>query len=153
MPRVSQTRVLPAPRARIWKLVCDPHSLPRWWPRAIRVEDVRGQGSRMRWTTVLETDRGTPVRADFRCEQRTDGTRIAWAQEIEGTPFERILRSSSLSIELADAGDGATRVHLTSDDALRGISRLGSTMMRGAARRRLSEALDGIELAAVGERA
>jgi len=40
MPRVSRTRVIQAPRADVWNVVCDPHHLPRWWPRALRVEDV-----------------------------------------------------------------------------------------------------------------
>ncbi len=37
-------------------LVSDPHSLPRWWPKVMRVEDVTGRGNRSRWTAVLETD-------------------------------------------------------------------------------------------------
>ena len=39
---------------------------------------------------------------------------------------------------------------LTSEERLRGLSRLGSPMMRGASQRRLDEALDGIERALVG---
>jgi uncharacterized protein YndB with AHSA1/START domain len=152
VPRVSRSRVIAAAPGRVWELVSDPHSLPRWWPRTLRVEDVRDAGSkRAHWTAVLETERGTGVRADFHCVGSTNGVRYAWAQEIEGTPFERILRSSELEIGL-DHHDDATRVTLTSDEALRGLSRLGSTMMRGASRRRLEDALEGIERALVGER-
>ena len=43
-----------------------------------------------------------------------------------------------------------TEVTLTSEEALRGISRLGATMMRGAARGRLDEALAAIERVLVG---
>ena len=42
-----------------------------------------------------------------------------------------------------------TTVTLAGDERLRGISRLGATMMRGAARRRLDDALAGIENALV----
>ena len=70
-----------------------------------------------------------------------------WEQDIEGTPFERILRTASLRIELVDGEDAHTRVRLTSAERLRGLSRLGSPMMRMATRRRLDEALDGIERA------
>jgi uncharacterized protein YndB with AHSA1/START domain len=151
MPRVSRKRLIEAPRERVWDLISDPHHLPRWWPRTLRVEDVRGEaGKRAHWTTVLGTERGTGVRADFRCTVSTEGVRYAWEQEIEGTPFERILRASKLEIGL-DRENGATRVTLTSDESLRGLSRLGSTMMRGASRRRLDEALAGIERALVGE--
>lgn len=151
MPKVSRTRVIEAPRERVWDLVADPHSLPRWWPRTTRVEDVRGEGARARWTTVLETERGSPVRADFRCTASTHGERLAWQQDVAGTPFERVLRSAALEIALDAPDGGSTTVRLTSDEALRGLSRLGSSMMRGATKRRLDDALAAIQLALVGE--
>jgi uncharacterized protein YndB with AHSA1/START domain len=151
MPRVKRSRVIEVDPGRVWDLVSDPHSLPRWWPRARRVEDVRGADtSRAHWTAVLETDRGTGVRADFHCTGSTEPRRYAWEQEIEGTPFERVLRASSLEIGLAPDGSG-TEVTLIGEEKLRGLSRLGSTMMRGAVSRRLDEALDGIERALVGD--
>jgi len=114
----------------------------------MRVEDVRqvAEGRRSRWTTVLGTGRGRGVRADYRCTSATGGERYVWEHELEGSPFERIVRSSELEIRLADS-DGATAVTLASLERLRGLSRLGSPMMRRAARRRLDEALDGIERA------
>jgi uncharacterized protein YndB with AHSA1/START domain len=148
MPRVSRARVIAADAERVWDLVSYPHSLPRWWPRTTRVEDV----DEARWTTVLETERGTPVRADYSRTELAPQRSYAWKQELEGTPFERILRSSSLEIGLRPEGDGeGTEVRLTSEERLRGLSRLGSVMLRGAARRRLDEALDGIERALLGE--
>jgi uncharacterized protein YndB with AHSA1/START domain len=149
MPRVTRTRTIDAPRDRVWELVADPHHLPRWWPRTVRVEDVRqvGSGKRSRWTTVLGTERGRGVRADYRCTSAATGERYVWEQEIEGTPFERILRTATLEIELAHDEGSATRVRLVSEERLRGLSRLGSPMMRVAIRRRLDEALDGIERA------
>jgi uncharacterized protein YndB with AHSA1/START domain len=149
MPRVARTRTISAPRDRVWELVADPHHLPRWWPRTVRVEDVRqvGSGKRSRWTTVLGTERGRGVRADYRCTSAAARERYVWEQDVEGTPFERILRTASLEIELVDGKDANTRVRLTSEERLRGLSRLGSPMMRMATRRRLDEALDGIERA------
>jgi uncharacterized protein YndB with AHSA1/START domain len=141
--------VIDAPRDRVWELVSDPHHLPRWWPKTVRVEDVRqvGSGKRSRWTTVLGTERGRGVRADYRCTSAATGERYVWEQEVEGTPFERILRFSRLDIELAEGDDPGTRVRLSSAERLKGLSRLGSPMMRMATRRRLDEALDGIERA------
>jgi uncharacterized protein YndB with AHSA1/START domain len=150
VPRVSRSRLITADAGRVWDLVADPHSLPRWWPRTKRVEDVHGEGVDSRWTSVLETERGMGVRADFRCTDWRPGELYAWEQEIEGTPFDRILRDAGLEIRLETAEAG-TRVSITSDETLRGLSRLGSPMMRGAARRRLDEALQGIERALVGE--
>jgi uncharacterized protein YndB with AHSA1/START domain len=150
MARVSRSRVFEVEPRRIWDLVSDPYSLPRWWPRVLRVEDVHGSGKRARWTTVLETERGTGVRADYRCIGETEGERYTWEQEVAGTPFERILRRSSMEVGVGTDAAG-TRVTLTSDESLRGLSRLGATMMRGASRRRLEEALDGIDRALVGD--
>ena len=150
MARVSRSRLFEVEPRRIWDLVSDPYSLPRWWPRVLRVEDVRGSGKRARWTTVLETERGTGVRADYRCVGATEGERYTWEQEVAGTPFERILRRSSMEVGVGTDAAG-TRVTLTSDESLRGLSRLGATMMRGASRRRLEEALDGIDRALVGD--
>jgi uncharacterized protein YndB with AHSA1/START domain len=143
--------VIAARRERVWELVSDPHHLPRWWPKTVRVEDVRrmGSGKRSRWTTVLGTERGKGVRADYRCTSAATGERYVWEQEVEGTPFERILRYSRMEIQLEEKGDG-TAVRLASSERLRGLSRLGSPMMRMAISRRLDEALEGIERA-VGE--
>jgi uncharacterized protein YndB with AHSA1/START domain len=144
--------VIAAPRERVWDLVSDPHHLPRWWPRTVRVEDVRqmGSGKRSRWTTVLGTERGKGVRADYRCTSAATGERYVWEQDVEGTPFERILRFSRLEIQIGEGKRQGTSVRLAASERLRGLSRLGSPMMRMAIRRRLDEALDGIERA-VGE--
>ena len=88
------------------------------------------------------------MRVDHHCTGATEGERYAWAQEIDGTPFEKVLRSATLEIRL-ERRDGDTVVTLVGDDRLRGLSRLGSPMMRRAMRRRLEEALDGIERALV----
>jgi uncharacterized protein YndB with AHSA1/START domain len=143
--------LIDASRERVWDLVSDPHHLPRWWPRTGRVEDVRqvAGGRRSRWTTVLETQRGSGVRADYRCTSAAAGERYVWEQEIEGTPFEKILRSAALEIHLQPRNAG-TVVTLAASERLRGLSRLGSPMMRRAIRQRLDEALDGLERALVG---
>jgi len=151
VPKVTRSRVIAAEPSRVWDLVSDPHNMPRWWPRVVRVEDVRDPGGRRaRWTAVLGTERGTGVRADFRCTGSTSGERYAWEQEIEGTPFEKILKSATVELRLRPL-DGRTEVTVTGDESLRGLSRLGSAMLKGAAKRRLDEALDGIEQALVPE--
>lgn len=132
----------------VWRLVSDPHSLPRWWPRTSRVENVerRGSGRRSQWTKVLETAEGRGVRADFRCLSSAENERYVWEQELEGTPFARHLRASRIEIALRP-GDGGTQVDLSSVQTLKGLSRLGSPMMRRGQGEILDEALDGIERA------
>ena len=134
--------------AEVWKLISDPYNLPRWWPRTSRVESVdRKPGNkRSQWTKVLETAEGRGVRADYRCLSAAEPERYVWEQQLAGTPFERHLRSSVIEIGLREKG-ADTEVSLASEQKLRGMSRLGSPMMRGGQRKILDEALDGIEAA------
>lgn len=148
MPRVTRRRTIAAPLAEVWDLVSDPYNLPRWWPRTSRVESVdrKPGGKRSQWTKVLETAEGRGVRADYRCLSSAEGERYVWEQQLADSPFERHLRSSVVEIGLREKGPG-TEVSLASEQKLRGMSRLGSPMMRGGQRKILDEALDGIEAA------
>jgi uncharacterized protein YndB with AHSA1/START domain len=148
VPRVTRSRTVPAPVPEVWKLVSDPYNLPRWWPRTSRVENVerKSGGRRSQWTKVLETAEGRGVRADFRCLSSAENERYVWEQELEGTPFARHLRAARIEVGLHPDGEG-TRVELSSVQALKGMSRLGSPMMRRGQREILDEALDGIERA------
>lgn len=146
MPRVTRRRTIAAPRDEVWALVSDPYNLPRWWPRVTRVESVEGAGDGTQWTKVLGTSEGRGVRADFRCNEFVESERFGWAQEIAGTPFERHLRRYDVLIALQEEG-GGTDVALTALQVLRGLSRLGSPMMRKGQRELLDEALDGLERA------
>jgi uncharacterized protein YndB with AHSA1/START domain len=147
--RVTRKRTIEAPVGEVWKLVSDPYNLPRWWPRTARVENVDDKtgGRRSRWTKVLETAEGRGVRADFRCLSSAENERYVWEQELEGTPFERHLKTSRVEVGLKDRGDDETAVSLSSVQTLRGMSRLGSPMMRRAQGAILDQALDGIERA------
>ena len=142
MPRVTRRRRIDAPRDRIWEVISDPHSLPRWWPRLQRVEEA----SEAAWTKVLTSDRGKPVRADYTRVAAEPPERLEWQQELAETPFERILSEARLTIVLEGA-DGATEVALVSKERLRGLARLGSLMVRRATAKRLDEALERLALA------
>jgi uncharacterized protein YndB with AHSA1/START domain len=137
-----------APVPEVWSLVSDPYSLPRWWPRTSRVENVerKSGGKRSQWTKVLETSEGRGVRADFRCLSSAENERYVWEQQLEGTPFARHLRSSRIEVALRANGEG-TQVDLSSVQSLKGMSRLGSPMMRRGQGAILDEALDGLERA------
>lgn len=151
MPNVARSRLIPTSGERVWALVSDPHNLPRWWPETVRVEDVHGNAgsSRSRFTQVFSTTKGKPVRADFRCTASTAGRRLVWEQELEGTPFEGFLRDSELELTIQPgSGSGGSEVTEVTVDArrkLRGLSKLGSLMMRRATGRTLNAALVGIE--------
>jgi uncharacterized protein YndB with AHSA1/START domain len=151
MPRISRRQTISAPVGEVWDLVSDPYNLPRWWPRTSRVENVdrKGGGRRAEWTKVLETAEGRGVRADYRCLSSAEGERYIWEQQIAGTPFERHLRSSKVEIALRESSDG-TEIRITSEQSLRGMSRLGSPMMRRGQGAILEEALSGIKRALIG---
>jgi uncharacterized protein YndB with AHSA1/START domain len=133
-----------ASREEVWRLIADPYSLPRWWPRVMRVEGVEGEGQGAQWTKVLGTSEGRSVRADFHCVAATEPERFGWEQDIEGTPFERHLRRYAVEASLTEAG-GETELTLAASQTLRGMSRLGSPMMRRGQGGLLEEALDGVE--------
>jgi uncharacterized protein YndB with AHSA1/START domain len=150
MPTVQRSREIPAAPRDVWRLLADPHNLPRWWPETVRVESVDGApGSRRsRFTQVFETQKGSAVRADYRCTASTEERRLVWEQQIEGTPFDRFLRSAELEITIEPTAAGS-QVSLEGRRELRGLSRLGAPMMKSATRRTLDAALEGISDALV----
>ncbi|HEX2391772.1 MAG TPA: SRPBCC family protein [Solirubrobacterales bacterium] len=145
---MTRKRTVAAPPGDVWRLISDPYNLPRWWPRTARVENVerRGSGRRSQWTKVLQTAEGRGVRADYRCLSSAENERYVWQQQLEGTPFARHLRVSRVEIGLLPRDEG-TEVALASVQSLRGLSRLGSPLMRRGQGAILNEALDGIERA------
>jgi uncharacterized protein YndB with AHSA1/START domain len=141
-----RTRLIEAQPEALWAVIEDPHHFPRWWPGVVRVEGV----SEDRFTHVYTTKKGRTVRIDFRViETRApDGDspgRRSWAQEIPGTPFERVLREAVTEVSLAPAREGGARVTIAHRQKLRGYSRTGGWMLRRATRARLDGALDGLE--------
>ena len=137
MPRTRRNRTMDATPEQVWRTVCDPHHLPRWWPRVQRVEGV----DREHLTEVLTTDKGRSIRADFRVvESRAPEVR-RWVQEVEGSPFERLLRSAETEFRLERDG-GATRVTVTLSQRLKGLGAFGGFMVRRANGRLADEALE-----------
>lgn len=137
--RARAARFLPVAPEDVWRVVGDPHHLPRWWPRVQRVEAVSAD----HFTQVLVTERGKPVRADQRVVEREDGRRMAWEQLLAGTPFERLLESQRTEVSVAPERDG-TLVALAVDQELRGWSRLGPFFFSRAATRQLEDALEAL---------
>ncbi len=145
MPTVSRTRTVQAPRDVAWDLVSDPHHLPRWWPKVRRVEHVGAHG----WTKVFVTDRGRTVRADYTLLEARRPERLSWRQELEGSPFERLLDEAVTEVVLA--GDGpSTEVTLVLRQRLRGWSRFAPFLVRRGTRRLLDDALDGVQRCLAG---
>jgi uncharacterized protein YndB with AHSA1/START domain len=141
MPVVARHRVVPAAPGTVWQTVGDPRRLPAWWPRVERVEGV----DRHHFTQVMRSKRGALVRADFRRGDRVEGRRATWSQQLEGTPFARVFRTSEVSVALEPVDGGAgTRVTLTIEQRLQGSARLGVLVVRRANRRQLDAALDAL---------
>jgi uncharacterized protein YndB with AHSA1/START domain len=153
VPSASATRTIAMPLAELWELIADPHHLPRWWPRVERVEDVDGGA----FTEVMRTSKGKLVRADFRVLQSDEpGHSLTWEQQLEGTPFARLLSDARTRVTLAPlqapAGGSTaplaagTRVTIELHQRLAGFfPRFGGFMVSRAAARTLEEALDGLE--------
>jgi carbon monoxide dehydrogenase subunit G len=140
---VRRSRTLAAAPEAVWRVVADPRSLARWWPRVERVKSVSDDG----WTTVLRSERGRALRADWRLEVSEVGARRAWAQELEGTPFAKVLHHRRVEVRVEPAGEGA-KVEIELRQRGRRMARFGSFMLRRAARKELDGALDGLSRAA-----
>lgn len=177
MPTVTRTRTIEASPQDVWGVLSDPHHLPRWWPRVTRVEAVEPEGTPASeaqpnhnggqagvpraFTEVLTSAKGKIVRADFQVLDAVAMQRIVWAQEVENTPFAKVLRSAETEIGLAEApsAHGAcTEVTIELRQELQGfmpksghsswisgVSRFGSPLVRRAALATVEEAMDGLE--------
>lgn len=156
MPTAQRTRTIHASPSELWEVLGDPHHLPRWWPRVNRVEAVTlkgtphdgGQAGEIgAFTEVLMSAKGKIVRADFRLVDAVSQRRIVWSQQIENTPFAKVLKSAETEVSLAEVGDGpATEVTIELRQSLQGfLARLGGHLVRRAADSTIDEALDGLE--------
>jgi uncharacterized protein YndB with AHSA1/START domain len=142
MATATRSLLVAAPQAKVWELIEDPHHMPRWWPGVVRMEGVEDD----RFTQVFMTKKGRAVRVDFQLLASEPPSRRAWAQEIDGTPFERVLGESIIEVALAPEG-GGTRVTIAQRQQLRGYSRTGGFLLKRATAGKLKEALDGIQRA------
>jgi uncharacterized protein YndB with AHSA1/START domain len=157
MPSATASRTIAASPEAVWGVIRDPHHLPRWWPRVTRVEGVEDGA----FTEVLTGRKGKVVRADFTVVESRPERRMVWSQEVEGTPFERVLRSAVTQIDLKPVTDDAcpgtqVRIELSQEmpaplgggaglsRAFLGISRFGSPLVKRAAAATIEQALDGL---------
>ncbi len=140
MARTTRSRRIAATPEGVWEVVSDPHHLPRWWPGVLRVEDVRGE----RFTEVIPTRRGKPVRLDFLVMESDPPRRQAWTQELAGTPFERLLSAWTTTVTLAPEGQDGCLVTLEENQQLRGSFRAGLLLQRRPAVRRVESALTAL---------
>jgi uncharacterized protein YndB with AHSA1/START domain len=142
VPTTRRSRTIRMPARELWPVISDPHHLPRWWPRVTRVEGVDGGA----FTEVLVSDKGKIVRADFTlaaCDEQA--LRLVWVQQLEGSPFERLLSRAETELTLRQQGE-LTSVTIELRQTLAGVfPRLGGYMVGRAAATMLEDALDGLE--------
>jgi uncharacterized protein YndB with AHSA1/START domain len=148
VPAVTVSAVIGAAPEAVWDIVSDPYHLPRWWPRVQRVEEATPEA----WTTVMQSTRGKTVRADFSRLDADPPRRLSWRQEVEESPFERIMSEAVTEISLEPAAEDSTRVELRVAQRLRGLARFGGFMVKRATAEQLDEALDSLRIAVERER-
>jgi uncharacterized protein YndB with AHSA1/START domain len=137
---VRRERTLPGAPTEIWRIVSDPERLPAWWPGVSRVEEA----SREAWTTVLVSPKGKSVRADYSLVESREPECLRWRQEVEESPFERLLAEASTELALEPDPGGGTRVRLTLSQRPRGWARFSPFQLRAAAGRQAEAALEGL---------
>jgi uncharacterized protein YndB with AHSA1/START domain len=137
---VREQTVVPATPEEVWGLVSDPARLPQWWPGVTRVEEASDEA----WTTVLSSPKGKSVRVDYSRVEAEPGRRVVWRQEVDESPFERILASSTTEIAL-EPSEGGTRVTVSLDQQPRGWARFAPLQFRGAGKRQVQGAVEGLD--------
>jgi uncharacterized protein YndB with AHSA1/START domain len=137
---VKRETLVPAPPEEVWGLVSDPARLPQWWPAVSRVEDA----SSAAWTTVLSSPKGKSIRVDYTRLEVEPERRLVWRQEVDESPFERILTHAVTEVALA-ADEGGTRVTIALDQKPRGWARFAPLQFRSAGVRQVQAALDGLK--------
>jgi uncharacterized protein YndB with AHSA1/START domain len=137
---VQSETVVPVSVEEVWRVVGDPVQLPRWWPGVTRVEEATPAA----WTTVLTSPKGKSVRMDFTRVAAEEPSRLVWRQELERSPFERILAEATTSVELS-ATDVGTRVAIALDQKPRGWARFAPLQFRAAGRGQVRGAVEGLE--------
>jgi uncharacterized protein YndB with AHSA1/START domain len=138
--------VVPAAPDEVWGLVSDPARLPQWWPGVTRVEEASDDA----WTTVLSSPKGKSVRVDYSRVEAEPERRLVWRQEVDESPFERILASSTTEIAV-EPHAGGTRVTVALDQRPRGWARLAPLQFRAAGKRQVDGAVEGLEAVFGGE--
>jgi uncharacterized protein YndB with AHSA1/START domain len=132
--------VVQATPEEVWGLVSEPSRLPQWWPGVTRVEETSADA----WTTVLSSPKGKSLRIDYSRVETDPERRVVWRQEVEESPFERILASATTEIALAEDADG-TRVTVSLDQRPRGWARFAPLQFRAAGRRQVQGAVEGLD--------
>jgi uncharacterized protein YndB with AHSA1/START domain len=141
VPSTRVSRELPVPTEELWALLDDAHHLPRWWPGVTRVEGVSGD----RFTQVMLTKKGRPMRVDFRVTDSDPPRSRTWELEAENSPFERVVARWETTVSLdADPTGQRTTVTIEEHQQMHGTLRLAAYLQRRAARRRLRGALEGL---------
>jgi len=137
---VRREIALAAAAEEVWDVVSDPARLSDWWPGVTRVEDATATA----WTTVLTSAKGKAVRADYTRVAAEEGRRLVWRQEVDESPFERILAAATTEIALEPA-DGGTKVAIALDQRARGWARFAPLQFRAAGVRQVRGAANGLE--------
>jgi uncharacterized protein YndB with AHSA1/START domain len=137
---VRRETVVPRAPAEVWRVVSDPARLSQWWPGVTRVEEATPEA----WTTVLTSSKGKSVRMDYTRVAADEPSRLEWRQEVEQSPFERILAEATTSVELSEA-DGGTLVVIALHQRPRGWARFAPVQFRAAGTRQVQGAVDGLE--------
>jgi uncharacterized protein YndB with AHSA1/START domain len=130
----------PASPDEVWHHVSDGSRLSPWWPRAERAEDVQGG----RFTLVLRSSRGVPVRMDWQVSTSRRPEVQRWEQALAGTPFQKALARSAFEVRIEPAGDGGSRVTVSVERELVQKGVIAGFLGRRASKEQAATALAGL---------
>ena len=116
MIEIARERTIPAPAARIWKVVAKAERLPDWYARAGSVEVLEGSGLGRR-QRLRSQWHGQDSEVDQLITAFEPEHLLEWRHEAErlgGQPAPRFATETVVRIELRAEGSDATRVAVES---------------------------------------
>jgi uncharacterized protein YndB with AHSA1/START domain len=116
MIEIAKERTIPAPAARVWKVVAKAERLPEWYARADSVEVLEGSGLGRR-QRLRSQWHGQDSEVDQLITAFEPGRLLEWRHEAErlgGQPAPRFATETVVRITLHDQGPDVTGVVLES---------------------------------------
>jgi uncharacterized protein YndB with AHSA1/START domain len=129
--RLTLDTLLERPREEVWRAFDNRENLPKWQPSVVRVEPRSGVSGQVGAVSRLFVEENGH---DLVLTEKVTGRREL--EELLST-YDSSHTSSTVHHRFFDLGDGRTRWRMEAEFHLKGLLRLGSSLLHGTIEKRL----------------